>query len=99
MFNIDLSDVSFTGCTTIQDENTIYNYNGSVRTTYTLYGNKFYKTAENEYSRLPTQAVCQPANLQLQSSQDMGFFTISAVLIVLAFFYVVLHWFYFRGKE
>lgn len=45
-------------CYVISSSTGIYAYKGGVRSSYSQIGGKWFKTAENAYSGLPTNSVC-----------------------------------------
>lgn len=54
----DVSAIPNSGCTTINSSTVIYNYSNNVRRTYTQVGGKWYYTAQQSYTNIPTAAVC-----------------------------------------
>lgn len=54
----DVSSIPSTGCTTVNSSTVIYNYSNNVRRTYTQIGGKWYYTAQQSYTNIPSGAVC-----------------------------------------
>ena len=45
-------------CYTLNSTTSIYSYRNNIRSTYTQVGGKWYKTAAQNYTNLPTNIVC-----------------------------------------
>lgn len=58
MFNDDVSAIPTTGCNVLNSQNTIYNYNNGVRSSYVQIGGRWIKNGETTYSYNPSGLVC-----------------------------------------
>lgn len=77
-------------CYTLNSATSIYSYRNNIRSTYTQVGGKWYKTATQSYTNLPTNTICFSYNDITGLSSNAQF---SPIFEVIAFSLAVFVWF------
>lgn len=79
-------------CYVVSNSTSIYTYRYNVRDTYTKMGAKWYKTATQNYTNLPTNSVCFAYSDIVQINSHVEFYpiyyTIGFLLAVFAFRFI-----------
>lgn len=81
-------------CYVLNSSTSIYSYKNGVRSSYVQVGGKWYKTAQNAYSGLPSSSVCYSYNDITAINSKAEYFPIyEFIAIILAVF---VWWFVFK---
>lgn len=54
----DVSDIPTQGCNVLNNQDTLYNYSGNVRTSFIQVGGRWIKTRTDNYSSIPSGYAC-----------------------------------------
>ncbi len=88
----DFSDlITGASCYAISSQTIIYAYKGSVRSTYSQIGGKWFKTAENVYSSVPSNTVCYSYDDITKINSNAEYFPIFEFIALLLALFV---WFF-----